>query len=228
MPRRPGCGLASPQPLRPHTPPPATGGRDPRRGPSAFARGRAAVSPPWLARPVPAGSGVIGHPRHRRIESPPPKQPSSPFGWGERSARRVGRQSLRRPRGPQRADPGRGVGDAVVCGHRGAPPRDALLGRGRRSLGARRAGASKHRAAAHPPGKTKDSRSEIEENHRARPAGQEKSHAVKNEIRAAHPPGETKTSRSEKEDSHGLSVNGGAATTTAASRRGRDPPCRKI
>jgi hypothetical protein len=40
-------------------------------------------------------------------------------GWS-RSAWRVGRPCLRRPRGPQRADPGWGVGDAVVCGHRGA------------------------------------------------------------------------------------------------------------
>ena len=58
-----------------------------------------------------------------------------------------------RGRGDPARGPGRGVGDAASCGHRGAPARDALLGRGRGSLGAQRAGASKRRAAAHPPGK---------------------------------------------------------------------------
>ena len=48
----------------------ATGGRDPRFGPSTFARDRAAVSPTRLARPVPAGSGEIGHRRHRRLKPP--------------------------------------------------------------------------------------------------------------------------------------------------------------
>jgi len=87
-------------------------------------------------------------------------------------ARRVGRPSLRRPRGPQRADPGWGVGDAASCGHRGAPPRSALLGRGRRSLGAPRAGVSKRRAAAHPRGKKEASCSEKKGR---QPAGQKKS-----------------------------------------------------
>jgi hypothetical protein len=49
-------------------------------------------------------------------------------------------------RGDPARGPGRGVGDAVSCGHRGAPARDALLGRGRGSLGAERVGASKRRA----------------------------------------------------------------------------------
>ena len=57
--------------------------------------------------------------------------------------------------GCQACGPGWGVGDASSCGHRGAPPRDALPGRGRRSLGARRAGASKRRVPPHPPGKRK-------------------------------------------------------------------------
>jgi len=79
VPRRPVCGFASPQPLRPHAPEPATGQPDPRRGPTAFAKGRAAVSPARLARPVPASSGVIGHPRHQRIECPPAGPRSSPW-----------------------------------------------------------------------------------------------------------------------------------------------------
>ena len=45
---------------------------------------------------------------------------------------------------------GWGIGDAVSCGHRGAPARDALPGRSRRSLGALRAGASQRQEAAHP------------------------------------------------------------------------------
>jgi len=141
-----------------------------------------------LLRPRPEGAIRAGAPRRSQGAAPPSPQhgsrvrcPRAPersatrgtgaweaplpnrahfFRGGEReSARRVGRPSLRRPRGPQRADPGRGVGDAAFCGHRGAPPRDALLGRGRRSLGAPRAGASQRRAVAHPPGKTKASRS---------------------------------------------------------------------
>jgi hypothetical protein len=71
------CRLVLPRAQRLHTPPPATGVRDPHRGPSAFAYSRAAVSPMWLARPGPAGSGEIGHLRHRRIEYPPPRRNQS-------------------------------------------------------------------------------------------------------------------------------------------------------
>jgi len=70
-------------------------------------------------------------------------------------------------RGDPARGPGRGIGAAVCCGHRGAPARDALLGRGRGSLGAQRAGASKRRGAARPLGKTEPSRSEREEANRA-------------------------------------------------------------
>ncbi len=111
-------------------------------------------------------SGARGLRRDRPSAAPANGKPAHPkslpilIGCGERSARRVGRPSLRRPRGPQRAEPGWGVGDEAFCGHRGAPPRDALLGRGLRSLGAPRAGASQRREAAHPPGKKNASRSE--------------------------------------------------------------------
>ena len=63
------CRLGRPRALRLQAPLPATGVRDPRRGPSAFAKDGAAVSPARLARPVPAGSGAIGQPRHRRYLS---------------------------------------------------------------------------------------------------------------------------------------------------------------
>ena len=68
------------------------------------------------------------------------------------------RPSLRRPRGPRRADPGRGVGDVVLLRTPRAPPRAALLGRGRRSLGAPRAGANNRREAARPRGNIEKTR----------------------------------------------------------------------
>jgi hypothetical protein len=79
-------------------------------------------------------------------------------GYSNRQAGASGH--LSRDRGDPARGPGRGFGDAASCGHRGAPARNALLGRGRGSLGAQRAGASKRRGAAHPLGKTKPSRSD--------------------------------------------------------------------
>ena len=106
VPREAGCGLVRPRALRPHTPPPATGGRDPRRGPSAFAGSHAAVSPTRLARPVPAGFGAIGHPRHRRLKPPTLRLEASKLGRkcsGDRGAQagrwQSGRAEVSPPRG---------------------------------------------------------------------------------------------------------------------------------
>ena len=134
---------------------------DPRCSSPSLRFGSASVSTHRSGRSVPARSGEMALVargadlatslpsarvlRERREERLWVGGEEPPGGWGG--------HGLRRPRGPQRAEPGWGIGDAVLCGHRGAPPRDALLGRGLRSLGATRAGASKRREAAHPPGK---------------------------------------------------------------------------
>ncbi len=106
--------------------------------------------------------GFHRHPRSRmkRSRGPATEQPGPDFnvssrrvGVSNRQAGASGHASL--GRGDPACGPGRGVGDAVLCGHRGAPARAVLLGRGRGSLEAQRAGASKRRAAAHPLGKTK-------------------------------------------------------------------------
>jgi hypothetical protein len=165
MSRVAGCGLGRPRALRPHTPPPAippSAGRDPRRGPSAFARGRAAVSPTQLARPVPAGSGEIGHPGHRRIWTPSQRyrrnlwsrtvangrvavnsapRASEPSRRSVRDpAGRVGGKSRPEGRqchhagasGPPTRLPAWGDGAAVSCRRRGPTRRQALSGRSRR------------------------------------------------------------------------------------------------
>jgi len=142
VPRWPVCGLASPQPLRPHAPTPATGGRDPHRGPSAFARGRAAVSPARLARPVPADSGVIGHPRHRRNLSTHPKtllvpslqNPDGREGGGENRPAGGGSHAAGACGHPTRW-PSWGNGAAASRRRRGATRRAALSGRARRRVG---------------------------------------------------------------------------------------------
>ena len=155
-----------------------------------------------LLRPRPEGAIRAGAPRRSQGAAPPSPQhgsrvrcPRAPersatrgtgaweaplpnrahfFRGGEReSARRVGRPSLRRPRGPQRADPGWGIGDAVVCGHRGAPSRDALLGRGRRSLGAPRVPPAAGRASAERP-PTRRAKQKPRSERRSRPVGQTK------------------------------------------------------
>ena len=127
-------GVGKERPHRLPTPASASGARTLRRNRSCGPRGAFHHHPP-------------GHPRSclRRVSFVSGRA-------GIQCAWRVGRPFLRRPRGPQRAAPGWGVGDAVVCGHRGAPHRAALLGRGLRSRGALRAGASKRRAAPHSPG----------------------------------------------------------------------------
>jgi len=106
--------------------------------------------------------GVHHHPRSRmkRSRGPATEPPGPDFNV---SSRRVGVSNRQagasghgsRDRGDPVRGPGRGFGDAVSCGHRGAPAWDALLGRGRGSLGAQRAGASKRRGDAHVPGKTR-------------------------------------------------------------------------
>jgi hypothetical protein len=182
----------------PHAIPPAAG-HSPARGPSWFglrpptfphsdrhARGPHAQAQ-WLL--WPAGRS---QPPTLRLETlKPGMRTSCPTtsracgpraGVGVSSARRVRRPSLRRPRGPQRTEPGWGVGDAVVCGHRGAPPRAALLGRGRRSLGAMRSRLrreSKRREAAYP-------------------LGNRKPHAVKQKKATAHGPRGKGKPRSER------------------------------
>ena len=126
MPQWPWCGLASPQPLRPHAPEPATGQRDSRRGPSAFAKDRAAVSPSRLARPVPAGCGEIGHPRHRRMESPPSQKDS--FHLPSRSA-------VNREGGGEMRPAGLRSHLGCACGRRaGVPARSLAQAGGRAAL----------------------------------------------------------------------------------------------
>ena len=89
-------------------------------------------------------------------------RPTGFWEGGIQSARRVPAAICPEAAGTQRADRG-GVSVIPRSGrHRGAPARDALLGRGRGSLGAQRAGASKRREAAHLPGKKKPLRSDRE------------------------------------------------------------------
>jgi hypothetical protein len=150
--------------------------RDARSGPAFPPAGLAARFPhapaPWLLSP--AG----------RISPPPPLASETiERSWHRMlgfyvSSRRVGgfespsgyqRSCFPRPRGPgvRTRD---GVSVIPRSGrHRGAPARDALLGRGRGSLGARRSRLqreSKRRGAAHPLGKTKPSGSDRRRQHR--------------------------------------------------------------
>jgi hypothetical protein len=128
-------GVGERQPRRLPPPASASGPRTLRRDSSCGPRGGCHHHPPVCSGPA---SEVRAEPLGGWAFNPP-------GGW-------VG-HPLRRPRGPQRAGPGWSVGDAALCGHRGAPPRAALLGRGLQSLGAKRAGVSKRRAAPYPPGK---------------------------------------------------------------------------
>ena len=138
-----------------------TSALDPRTPRSPGRRPRlASLRPRSRCGGMPTGSGEIGHPRHRRIGSPPPvNEALAGGGYSIRQAGVPPGGHVSGDRGDPARGPGRGVGDPAKRGHRGAPARDALLGRGRRSLGAQRAGASKRRGAAHPPGKTKPPRS---------------------------------------------------------------------
>jgi len=138
--------------------------------------------------------GFHHHPRSRMKRSRAPATGQLGPGFNV-SSRRVGVSNrpagasghASRGRGDPARGPGRGVGAAVCCGHRGAPARDALPGRGRGSLGAPRAGASKRRGAAHPLGKTEPSRSE-ETNYGRAPAWQERaSSSDKARCRRTHP-----------------------------------------
>jgi hypothetical protein len=167
-----------------------------------------------LHRPRPEGATRIGAPRRSHKAAPPSPRRGSRVRCpraSERSATR-GTGGLKAPlphamaqclgggystrqagasghvsrdRGDPTREPGRGVGDAVLCGHRGAPARDALLGRGRGSLGAWRAGASKRRVAAHPHGK-KDSLTQWPRTPGSKPARQ-KTPWSGNESKAAPP-----------------------------------------
>ena len=163
----------------------------------------ASVSTRRPGRSEPARSGVMAlsargadfttTPRSRLKRSTGPATEQLGPGFNV-SSRRVGVSNrpagasghVSRDRGDPARGPGRGVGDAASCGHRGALAWDALLGRGRGSLGAQRAGASKRQEAAHPLGKRKPAQQ------------QEKPHAVKEKMEAAHPRGKTKPSRSEE------------------------------
>jgi len=146
----------------------------------------------WLHPPAGWSSPPSPRCRLKRSRGPATEPPDPGFnvssrrvGVSNRQAGASGHASL--DRGDPACGPRRGVGDAASCGHRGAPARDALLGRGRGSLGAPRAGASKRRGAAHPLGKRKPagqrtaSRSDKEKASRA-PAWQKKTRGAKNSL----------------------------------------------
>ena len=102
--------------------------------------------------------GIHPHPRSRmkRSRGPATEPPGPDFnvssrrvGVSNRQAGASGDASL--DRGDPACGPRRGIGDAASCGHRGAPARDALLGRGRGSLGAPRVPPAAGRASDEEP-----------------------------------------------------------------------------
>ena len=155
-----------------------------------FASLRAIDTPARLARPGPAGAGANGHPRHRRIDDPPahtsealPKDEEHDIGHSHQQDLRLAGgwrskpPSGRRPMAPERAGPERASRGGVSLAtpersgggeQRGAPPRDALLGRTRRRVGGRRSMRRPSDSAAARGAKDRASRSETKDPHRRR------------------------------------------------------------
>jgi hypothetical protein len=210
-------GVGKAQPRRLPAPASASGARSLRRDGTADPRGgvlphRRPAGTRTLRRngSVRPRGGVHHHPpvcRGRAGALPPswilglldPPQSTSGGGNSIRQAGASGHAS--RDRGDPACGPGRGIGDAACCGHRGALAWDALSrrrrDRGRGSLGAQRVPPAAGRASDEGPrtrlAKQKPSRSDYEQGGRSKPAGQERSrHAVARKKRAAHPLGKTK------------------------------------